>query len=470
MTWWTSNEPASRGSRRWARLIASAACIAAHQLPALGDDAALARRRSPVVEVFSSCHQAVVNISSKRLVEVRRGFSGLLDPFFEERFLLPRREIAEQQSVGSGFVVHPAGYIVTNAHVVVQTVERIIIFADQSRVLADAIAVDSDHDLAILKVRAARPLSHVRLGRSNDLMIGETAIAIGNPLGLQHTCTAGIISALNRKLTFQRGVTYDGLIQTDTSINPGNSGGPLLNVNGEVIGINTAIRGDAQNIGFAIPVDRLRQLLPTYLDVARLRQVEFGLHLAEDLDSNSASSGTVRISRVDGGSPAEKAGLRPGDEVAEVAGRPVRTFLDAFSALLDASGEDGISIGVRRGGAVVRQAVRWAPITKSSAARMMVDRFGIEVREMTDAELRRFDLDAPIGLVVTRVQRDSDAGRNGLSRGDFVTRIGKAQVRSLITLGQLLQGVAPGTEVAVGVLRIDDDGTIQQGDMYLRAK
>jgi len=217
------------------------------------DDTAPSRRRTPVVEVFEHARDAVVNISTTRIVRMRS--RSPLDDIFD--FGRPGYRQQRVQSIGSGIVVHESGYIVTNAHVVSQASDVQVTFADETRLPADVLAVDSQHDLAVIKVAADHPLPHLKLGSSDDILIGETVVAIGNPLGLEHTVTAGIVSALNRQLDFGNDVIYTGLIQTDASINPGNSGGPLLNIDSELIGINTAIRGDAQNIGFAIPVNRL---------------------------------------------------------------------------------------------------------------------------------------------------------------------------------------------------------------------
>ena len=156
-----------------------------------------------------------------------------------------------------------------------------VIFADGRELEAEIVAVDTEHDLTVLSVKTHEPIQAIKLGRSDDLMIGETVIAVGNPLGFQNTVTVGVVSALDRTLRFSDRVSYQGLIQTDASINPGNSGGPLLNINGELIGINTAIRGDAQNIGFAIPVDQLRALLPEILDIERLKRARIGMRLLD---------------------------------------------------------------------------------------------------------------------------------------------------------------------------------------------
>jgi serine protease Do len=200
-------------------------------LPAAGAEAQAsdrARRRSSVVEVFEAARDAVVNISSTEIVEVRHPF----DQFFDRRRRSRPRQY-KNTSVGSGFVIHAEGYIVTNAHVVARSTDRTVTFADGREFDAQVVASDREHDVAILKIDATG-LKPLALGRSSDLMTGETVIAIGNPLGYEHTVTAGVVSAINRDLLFSKEHMLRGLIQTDASINPGNSGGPLLNVLGEL--------------------------------------------------------------------------------------------------------------------------------------------------------------------------------------------------------------------------------------------
>ncbi len=203
-----------------------------------------ALRRTPVVEAVEQVRDSVVNISSTQIVRTSPfGEFFNLPPDAEQFFGSSQQKV---QSAGSGFVLHASGYIVTNAHVVGGTKQPKVTFADSQTYDARVLAVDEEHDLAILKVSAEKPFKAAVLGTSSELMIGETAIAIGNPFGFQHTVTAGVVSAVDRVLRFpdqrspQGSKEYKGLIQTDAAINPGNSGGPLLNILGEVIGINTA--------------------------------------------------------------------------------------------------------------------------------------------------------------------------------------------------------------------------------------
>jgi serine protease Do len=231
-------------------------------------------RRTPVVKVYEQTHQAVVNIAGERLV------SSSLWPGFEwpDIFDFGGPRYQKQVAVlGSGMVVHEDGYIITNAHVIKGSEKIKVVFSDGSEFEAKIISGDENKDLAVLKIQVNKKLPFIRLGRSNDLMIGETVVAIGNPYGYANTVTSGVVSAVGRDIQVAEGFWLRGLIQTDAPINPGNSGGPLLNINGELIGINTAIRAEAQNIGFAIPVDTLVDNLSHMLMPEELRRVRLGL-------------------------------------------------------------------------------------------------------------------------------------------------------------------------------------------------
>ncbi|MCH7813368.1 MAG: trypsin-like peptidase domain-containing protein, partial [Planctomycetes bacterium] len=229
---------------RWGRIIAAIniglAISAGAWAGELDPQTSRALRRTPLVEVIERVRDSIVNISATGLVNIERG--DLFDFFNmpQRRRRSPRQRQVE--SVGSGFVMHESGYIVTNAHVVDRSIDLRVTLANGQEHKAVVVVSDVDHDLAILKIKPDQPFKPIPMGRSDDLMIGETTVAIGNPLGYANTVTSGIISALHRKLEFSSDVVYDDLIQTDASINPGSSGGPLLNILGELIGVNTAIR------------------------------------------------------------------------------------------------------------------------------------------------------------------------------------------------------------------------------------
>lgn len=433
---------------------------------AQADDARRAARRTPVVDVYEASRDAVVNISSTEIVTVRSRRPGSI---FEEFFDMPRHGRTQQltrQSVGSGFVIHPDGYIVTNAHVVAQTTQRKVIFADGGEYEATIVAADESCDLAVLKVEAGVELPTLPLGRSDDLMIGETVIAIGNPLGYQSTVTAGVVSALGREIAITDELRFTDLIQTDASINPGNSGGPLLNVHGELIGVNSAIRGDAENIGFAIPVDQLRAVLPALLDVERRYRLVSGLRvdtLAEP-----------RVIEVRAGSPAERGGVRRGDVLLAIDGKPVREGVDFDIALLQRRPGDRLRLTVGRGGE--REAERGGErelerveCTIELGARPAPDgmqlgreRLGVEIQPLSESMRRRLRLGRAAGLLVVSVEPQGPGSEAGVFEGDILLAIGRHYVTSPDDLGQILEMIDPGEVVAVRILRVERMGKVQR--------
>lgn len=449
-----------KGSVRRNKVVPKALCLALSVVFGAGcatlraDDDRQARRVTPVVVAFRKAKPAVVNISTTRVVTYQRsfGFDGMFDDIFGRPSPGGSRQY-KTTSVGSGFVIHRDGYVVTNAHVVARTTERKIGFVDGAERPADVVAIDTENDLAILKVDTDKPLPFLKLGRSDDLMQGETVIVVGNPLGYEHTVTTGVVSALNRELYFSENVVYRGLIQTDAPINPGNSGGPLLNVLGEPIGINTAIRGDAQNIGFAIPVDHIHRLLPQLLDIERLRRVSFGIGFGSDVNNNGVAG--VWVDRVAPGSPAEAAGFRRGDIVTEIDGHPTPDFMEAFGVLDDAPTGKGLAFRVFRGDGHARAVeLALAEVPKPDGEKLMVDRLGIRIRELTRRERRELGLRRSGGLIVMEIQPGSQAASEGVEPGDVVTKIGGRPVGTLDHVGHLLETYDRGDIIPVGIIRI----------------
>jgi serine protease Do len=405
--------------------------------------AAQAARRTPVVDVFQRTRDAVVNISATQVFESTVPYNPF-DELFGNGRRAPQTRRYTRTSIGSGFVLHPDGYVVTNAHVLAASHK--VIFADKSEHDAEIIAVDEKHDLAVLKIKADRPLPALTLGRSDDIMVGETVIAIGNPLGYEHTVTSGIISAVNRTLDIDENSKYENLLQTDASINRGNSGGPLLNVLGELIGINTAIRGDAQNIGFAIPVDSLRKLLPELLSVERGRQrLEVGLRLGW--------RGKLVVTESRG--PAATAGIEAGDELVSIDGKALPQDIDFYVYLLKLKPTDHLMLELRRSGKAYKATVLPHAIPVPDGGKLLETKFGIAVRPLTPEQAK--DLDLKGGLIITRVEPGSPADQAGFQRGLVVVQVGQFFPTNMEDLGLLLEKVHPGEKTMFRVWRIGRD-------------
>src|SRR5437870_6534133 len=288
---------------------------------------AVADRVTPAVVHVSTVQKKGAAGAPEENPERFREFFG--DEFYDRYFR--RRPREDARATGSGVLVDPKGYILTNNHVIENAQDIIVRLSDQRKFTAKLVGRDPKTDIAVLKVDAPRPLPAAELGDSDHLRVGQWAIAIGNPFGLDRTVTVGIISATARTRV---GVTqYDNFIQTDASINPGNSGGPLLNIDGKVIGINTAIVAAGQGIGFSIPINQARDVMQQLITRGRVVRGWLGIAIQDVTDQLSGSFGVkeregVLVAEVMKGSPAEAAGLRAGDVVVELSGAQIKEVPD----------------------------------------------------------------------------------------------------------------------------------------------
>ncbi len=314
--------------RRQRRISAVLLTLASLAAPLLASP--LPSRRSEIVEVVEKVAPAVVNIAAEQTVRRARS---VFDTFFFGMDPRPAK------SLGSGVIIDPKGIILTNDHVI-SGASRIVATTKTGQELAcEVIGSDADNDLAVLRVkRPGAALPTIKMGTSSDLLIGETVVAIGNPFGLSNTVTAGVLSALGRSVPGENQRVYNDFIQIDAPINPGNSGGPVVNVQGEMIGVATAIIGGAQGIGFAIPVDRARRIVSDLVKFGHVKPVWVGLHgrTVASREEDGRGKG-FRIRSVDPGSPAERAGIRPGDQIVAVDSTPVDSE-EAFETTLSTRG------------------------------------------------------------------------------------------------------------------------------------
>ena len=285
-------------------------------------------RRTPVVKAVEAVSPSVVNITviKKRAAGSRSPFG---DPFFDQFFNdFYGKQPQQSQSLGSGVIINGAeALVLTNAHVIASGGEITVRLNDGREFKAELVGSDTDFDLAVLKLNKAANLPQVVMGDSDDIYIGETVIAIGNPFGYSHTVTTGVVSALNRPMKTSNGA-YGSFIQTDAAINPGNSGGPLLNIHGKLIGINTAIHARAEGIGFAIPVNKAKFVVAELLNTGHVAPIWLGL-FGQDIDQPTARYFKLKnlkgmlVSEVYPSTPAAKAGIKPGDIILAVNGRGI---------------------------------------------------------------------------------------------------------------------------------------------------
>jgi S1-C subfamily serine protease len=293
----------------------------------------LPTRKSEIVQVVEKVAPAVVNISAEQILRRR---PSVFDDFFFGFDSRPRRRTS--QSLGSGVIIDAKGIILTNEHVVSGASKITAMTKAGLELDCDVVGSDSDNDLAVLRVkRPAGALPAIRLGSSTDLMIGETIIAIGNPFGLSNTVTAGVVSATGRTVRAENERTYTDFIQTDASINPGNSGGPLVNVDGDMVGVATAIIGGAQGIGFAIPIDRAKRIVDDLLRFGEVRPVWVGLRGKTLVSGEENRPRGFRVKDVYPNSPASRAGVQVGDQVVSVDGTAIESQ-EAFETVLSTRG------------------------------------------------------------------------------------------------------------------------------------
>src|SRR5438067_3407308 len=409
---------------------AAALLIAALVLPAV----AAARgaesdpaRRSLVVEAVEKASPAVVNVSTEQIVEQRRSpFPFPQDPFFEEffrDFVDPRPRRFKTTSLGSGVIVAADGTIMTNVHVIERASRVRVTLNDQREFDATLVGADADADIAVLRVKAGGDLPHIPFGTSADLMIGETVIAIGNPFGLSHTVTTGVVSAVGRSLR-DEDRTYTDFIQTDASINPGNSGGPLLNIRGELIGINTAIYGKAQGIGFAIPISRAQRIVQELISHGAVEAPWVGLavqtltpELAPHFSRRDRQG--VLIRTVEPGSPAARAGLNRGDILLSLDGPPLHSSEEYLQREREHSSGDKLRLRVLRAQGEEEVEVTAARFPQEKADELAWQLLGLAVAESED------------GLQVKKVRPGSPAARIGVERGDEVLGLSGTQTKTL---------------------------------------
>jgi serine protease Do len=410
-------------------------------VPAQTPDGPAAERVTPVVRVVHDIGPAVVNVYQEVVKEVELGWP-------MNQLYGPQR--SRNLSLGSGFIIDTDGYILTNAHVIqTESGEGIkVSLFDGTTFPAELVATDPDNDVALLHITpdGDHPLKAVPIGTSSDIMVGETVIAIGNPLGKENSVSTGIVSSLFRDVRVPSSSpngrnhlspAFKDFIQIDAPINPGNSGGPLMNVLGEVIGINFAIAADAQGIGFAIPIDRVRKSLMGNLINPRLKpEVVTGLEIAGDHTGKH-----VAVTQVTPDGPAAHAGLQAGDQLVEVLAQPIRWEFDYSKALLATHPGDHVPVTVRRGDRTIRTEIE---LGKDQSPLAYIWRsMGLSVVDHPKYK----------GVRVERVDPTGPGAQIGIQAGDLIDGIDDQALDSTLDLFSAVRNVPAGSRIIVHVWR-----------------
>src|SRR5687767_13051784 len=365
------------------------------------------------------------------------------DDLYERYFR--RRPRDEGRASGSGVIVDPKGYILTNNHVIENARDITVRLSDSRKFPATLVGRDPKTDLAVLKVDAPAPLPVAELADSDRLRVGQWAIAIGNPFGLDRTVTVGIISATAR--TRVGVATYENFIQTDASINPGNSGGPLLNLDGRVIGVNTAIVASGQGIGFSIPINEARLVMNQLIKTGRVVRGWLGVAIQDVTDELSPAFGVreregVLVADVIKGGPAEKAGVRPGDVVVEFNGGKIKEVPDLQRRVAGVTPGETVKLTVVRDKQTVVVSVAIGEMPAEDTAVAAVERetegLGMQVEALAPDAAERLGLPFSQGLIVTDVAGGGPADRAGLRRGDVILEVDRRPVTDLAALRRAL--------------------------------
>lgn len=418
-------------------------------------------RRTPVVEAVEKALPSVVNIATERRIKVIYH-----DPFYQLRTLahggLLRRDLPipppitrerRQTSLGSGVVIDPAGYILTNYHVIEQASERWVQLGDDQLYEAELLAGDPLNDLALIKIEPREPLRAITFADDDDLLLGETVIALGNPFGFSQTVTVGVLSGINRDAYYNNRVIYSDILQTDAAVNYGSSGGALVNLNGELIGLNVQILQQAQNIGFAVPVKRARALLGRWLSARQLRAAWMGFE-------PRWTNGVLSVETVDPDGPAARAGLAADSTIRALDGQPVKDLFDFNRMLLKRQPGEEIRLTVRQDGQEKDVTVPVETMPKLSGGQFARQVLGLELSATTPDRARKAGF--ANGLTIERVLPDGPAALSQLRAGLLVTRINDEEIRSLDDVARALENVRGGQRVTVKLVNV-----VEQEEFYV---
>ena len=411
-------------------------------------------RYTPVVEAARRVAPSVVSITVFKTFR-----QPVRTSLFEEFFGRMPRSGRSAQSFGSGFVIDEDGFILTNDHVVSGADSIVVADGRGRRLAARLVGGDALLDIAVLRVEA-RTIPPAPLGTSSDLVVGEPAVAIGNPLGLlvanaEATVTSGVISGVGRDMRGESdsGTLFADMIQTDASINPGNSGGALVNAEGRVIGVNSSIlsrSGGSEGLGFAIPIDRALRIAGELKEFGRIRRPWIGVD-PEVVTSDTSLFSTTRVRRVAEGSPADRAGLRPGDVLVRMQGRPIDSPLDFEVGLLDAGVGAHVEVVYGRDGRERETALTVVELPSERAERVEV-LTGLQLVTVDERISVERGLPVDFGALIVSIS-DEAAYRSRLRAGDVIVAINQRRVETVEDADTLFRSFAGGSRILATVIR-----------------
>jgi Do/DeqQ family serine protease len=402
------------------------------------DSGGLYSRENPVVLAVKKISPAVVNISSEYEVRNRVNpfFQFHMDPFFRDFFDHRYEQKQKLTSLGSGVIIDgKRGFILTNEHVIVKTGTITVVLKDGREFTADIVGADPESDLAVLRISSNTELPAVEMGDSGDIMIGETVIAIGNPFGFSNTVTTGVISALNRSIRTEQRV-YNDFIQTDTSINPGNSGGPLLNINGELIGINTAIYAKAEGIGFAIPINKAKKIISDLIEYGEVVHAWIGLSV-QNIDAELAqylslpnASGVVAHD-IEPTGPAASAGVQEGDLILSIDHKNIVSITDYENIMRALPSGKIIELRLSRDGKELAIPIKTTVFPETLAMKLAFKQLGVKVEDIANKKNLSQRIPIKEGVMIVDLNPQSYLAQIGVKPGDIIRQINDADILNL---------------------------------------
>ncbi len=422
-------------------------------------------RRDAVVKAVEKTSPAVVNISTEIIVRRRAnpffGFrnDGFFDDFFKDFFDTYGDNSYRKNALGSGVIIKPEGIILTNYHVIERASKVVVTLVDGRKYDAEIIGADPKSDIAVIKIKADKKVPFVNMGTSDDIMIGETVIAIGNPFGLSNTVTTGVVSAVGRSITTQEKKVFTDFIQTDASINPGNSGGALLNINGKLIGINTAIYQSAEGIGFAIPIGRAKRIVNDLLNFGKVRQSWIGIYVKELSREMRKYAGYtydngIVVGKVLNDSPGAVAGIKPGDIIYKIDNAPVSNTAQYHQQISSYTPGSVIKFSIFREKGI-SFSVKTTTIPLGLADTISRRILGLKVASITYELTKKYNLYAGpgSGVVITDVVDGSPSAQLGLIRGDVILQFEGVKLKEKKDYDKALFSIDTNDTVPILIIR-----------------